>query len=220
MSEPETIYCTKCGTPNQATSSFCTKCGNRLIAPENNFTDAKTDSQGDTNSSTQYTSSRQAAPENHPLDIDSAILSFIGTKTEYYVPKFQELKIQGKKISWNWFAFLWGPFWLIYRKMYEYGVILLVAEFILYAIDFSILTWASSIALGILGNYLYLYRLEQLARQANAMPESSRNYFVAKYSGVNTTAAVVTVVIYAIIMFVVISAEVLSATAELLYWLL
>jgi Protein of unknown function (DUF2628) len=45
----------------------------------------------------------------------------IGQKnTAYYLEKFQRFdqKVSGVQASWNWPAFLFGGFWLLYRKMH------------------------------------------------------------------------------------------------------
>jgi len=41
---------------------------------------------------------------------------------EYYVKAFKRLNETGKN-TWNWAAFLFGPAWMLYRKMYLYGTI-------------------------------------------------------------------------------------------------
>lgn len=41
--------------------------------------------------------------------------AFVQKNHDYYVRYFQR---RGGKLSWNWSAFLLGPLWLIYRKMF------------------------------------------------------------------------------------------------------
>ncbi len=43
-----------------------------------------------------------------------------------YIPKFMMLEKTNGKISINWAAFFFGPFWLFYRKMYKYGAVALL----------------------------------------------------------------------------------------------
>ncbi len=43
-----------------------------------------------------------------------------------YIPKFMMLERTNGKVSINWAAFFFGPFWLFYRKMYKYGAIALL----------------------------------------------------------------------------------------------
>ncbi len=49
----------------------------------------------------------------------------VGTKTEYYIPRFRRVAA-GQNGGWNWAAFFFGAYWLIYRKMYLGGVLLLI----------------------------------------------------------------------------------------------
>lgn len=48
-----------------------------------------------------------------------------------YIPRFIITDKTGRKVSWNWAAFLFGPVWLLYRKMYKYGIIALLLTTIL-----------------------------------------------------------------------------------------
>lgn len=49
----------------------------------------------------------------------------IGSKTHYYIPRFRRIAI-GENGGWNWGAFFFGAYWLIYRKMYLGGFLLLI----------------------------------------------------------------------------------------------
>ncbi len=48
---------------------------------------------------------------------------FVGANTQRYIPKFASFKI-GKKLSWNWAAFLFPCAWFASRKMYAKGIIM------------------------------------------------------------------------------------------------
>ncbi len=49
-----------------------------------------------------------------------------GNNSAYYVPRFQRMDKTGSKISWNWPAFLLTPYWLLFRKNYLAGALVLV----------------------------------------------------------------------------------------------
>lgn len=51
----------------------------------------------------------------------------IGSKTHYYMPRFRRIAI-GDNGGWNWGAFFFGAYWLIYRKMYLGGFLLLALD--------------------------------------------------------------------------------------------
>lgn len=215
----ETIYCTKCGSPNPSTSLFCSKCGNQLRSNQNavptppHFTVSNNGSNGNPyaytsvnydaqnnvyNQQTYYAGNQYTNPS-----IDSDVQSLIGQKSEYYVPKFNELKTQNKKTTWNWCSFLFAPYWFIYRKMYGYGAAVLGGAFLLSLINniaISLMSLAGYIVFGVFGNYIYMQTLEKKAIQLKSMSEPYRSQFITKNSGTNTTATVLTIIGYAILL--------------------
>ncbi len=50
------------------------------------------------------------------------LASLIGPKAFCYIEKFKALA-SGKKISFNWAAFFFAPYWFFYRKLYKAGVL-------------------------------------------------------------------------------------------------
>lgn len=52
----------------------------------------------------------------------SDIASTVRANASRYVAKFKQLENENKKTSWNWSAFFFGSFFLLYRKMYRLGV--------------------------------------------------------------------------------------------------
>lgn len=83
------------------------------------------------------------------------------------------------KKSWNWGAFLGGPFWLAYRKMYLYAVLFTIIDILL--ISFSnvfidpsgkVSGWLQLVLyviVGILSNNLYLHHAEQKITKISTM---------------------------------------------------
>lgn len=55
----------------------------------------------------------------------SDIITVIGANFFKFVTKFKK----NKKIGWNWSAFLFGPYYLYFRKMYGPGTLFLAIEF-------------------------------------------------------------------------------------------
>lgn len=209
------IYCTKCGAPNSSTSSFCSKCGNKLttgFAQERQapvYTQANpinTNPYAYVNQQSNYGANGYGNYQSYQTPgIDSETQQLIGTKTEYYIPKFQELKSQNKKTSWNWAAFLVTPYWMIYRKMYGYGAGVLGAAFLIALIGsgfLSLLAFAGYIVLGIFANNIYMKFLENKANQARTMSEPYKTQFIMKNGGVNTTATILTLIGYALLIII------------------
>ena len=53
---------------------------------------------------------------------------FVGQNTHYFLPKFKDMATKGKKVSWNWAAFLFDCFYLFYRKMWGPAIVTAVLK--------------------------------------------------------------------------------------------
>lgn len=56
----------------------------------------------------------------------SDIVTVVGANFFKFVTKFKK----NKKVGWNWSAFIFGPYYLFFRKMYGPGTLFIVLEFI------------------------------------------------------------------------------------------
>lgn len=206
-------FCTQCGTQNASTSPFCSRCGNRLTAVPERTPQPPVYTQANPANSNPYSYINQQSASYQQSNyqtggynayqscqtpgIDANVQQLVGTKTEYYIPKFQTLKAEGKSASWNWAAFWVTPYWMMYRKMYGYAAAVLAAEIIISLIGstlLSLLAFGGYITFGILGNSIYMKFLEGKSSQAKAMNEPYKSQFIAANGGVNTTAAVLTII--------------------------
>lgn len=132
--------CSSCGTENEAEYKYCKNCGNELMVEE---PEQKSETNTDSNTNTEYTSSKEPnfkrVPNGIILDSISGIPSeevalFIGKKGHDILPKFSKMELSNSKVSWCWPAailgYLFGPlgaaFWFFYRKMYKPALILSV----------------------------------------------------------------------------------------------
>ena len=208
------VFCTQCGAQNANTSSFCSHCGNRLAAVPERTPQLPVYTQANPNNSNPYSyvnqQSNQFQTQNQHQNsgynayqsyqtagVDADVQQLVGTKTEYYIPKFQMMKSQGKSSSWNWAAFWVTPYWMMYRKMYGYAAAVLAADIIISLIGstfLSLLAFGGYITFGILGNSIYMKYLEGKANQAKAMNEPYKSQFIASNGGVNTTATVLAII--------------------------
>lgn len=50
---------------------------------------------------------------------------FIQNSAPRYIRKFMKQKKKGGKLSWNWAAFFFAPYWFFYRKLYKAGAVFL-----------------------------------------------------------------------------------------------
>ena len=208
------VFCTQCGAQNANTSSFCSHCGNRLAAVPERAPQPPVYTQANPNNSNPYSyvnqqsnpyqtqnqyqnSGYNAYQSYQTAGVDADVQQLVGTKTEYYIPKFQMMKSQGKSSSWNWAAFWATPYWMMYRKMYGYAAAVLAADIIISLIGstfLSLLAFGGYITFGILGNSIYMKYLEGKANQAKAMNEPYKSQFIASNGGVNTTATVLAII--------------------------
>jgi len=138
--------------------------------------------------------------------IGDDIIQLIGSNSEYYVNKFQTMKTEIKKTSWNWPAFLCIGYWFIYRKMYAYGAILVFMTFLLTFTDsilISISELVVAICIGVYGNYIYMVNLEDKVQKTANMSQVEKGQYLAKNSDVNLMAALLTVVGMVILRFMI-----------------
>jgi len=116
------------------------------------------------------------------------------------------MKGQNIMISWNWCAFLVGPYWFIYRKMYGYGAAILAGIIVLSLINEVLITLmllSGYIALGVFGNYIYMDHIYKLAEVGRYMTEPYKMKFILKNSGVNSTATTLTIVGHFILSLII-----------------
>lgn len=62
----------------------------------------------------------QEVVAGHPI---RQVLTFIASKPLVYINKFR--KVEAHRLSWNWAAFFFTPYWYFYRKLYKPGIIFL-----------------------------------------------------------------------------------------------
>lgn len=199
------ILCTQCGAQNLPDSAFCGKCGNSLKKTSSIPADIQNNpSNTNSNVYTQQNSNHQTTYQNNTYGqqnhysqtfsaIDEDVIILVGKKQEYYIPKFQEMKTQNTKASWNWPAFLFSMYWCLYRKMYGYafafvGITSLLTFFV--PTIAPLLLFISYIIFGIFANYIYMKKLEKNANKAKTMNEPLRTQFIQKHSGVSVLALI------------------------------
>ena len=53
------------------------------------------------------------------------VAATVRTNTKRFITKFKGFEKQNQKLSWNWGAFVFGPYYLFFRKMYKQGILFL-----------------------------------------------------------------------------------------------
>lgn len=68
-------------------------------------------------------------PSQYPGTIEGEaaadVAAVVRTNTGYFLSRFR----RNKKVGWNWAAFLFGPYYLFFRKMYKEGTAALAIRF-------------------------------------------------------------------------------------------
>ena len=179
------MFCKNCGVKLEENVMFCHNCGVQLNGQQEKTVDAEF---ADTQTAYNF--------------IDDDVVSLIGKDKEaYYIARYAEMKQSGKKTSWNWCAFLFGPAWFIYRKMYLYG-----AAFWLLDVAFAELLGKGDLVLaiagGLFGNYIYMIYQEKLALQAKNLHGPAKEEFLQKNGGTSSTAVFISMGVIFTLSFV------------------
>ncbi|MDE5973269.1 MAG: DUF2628 domain-containing protein [Eubacterium sp.] len=113
--------CRSCGAEIDKSAPFCNHCGERQLNPVYEkfspvFNQEFSDNAG------------KYADSDTSIDGVSAedVAITVKTNTSRFLPKF----VKNKKISWNWAGFIFGPYYLFFRKMYKEGIVALAAGLI------------------------------------------------------------------------------------------
>lgn len=121
QTESSKAICPSCGAEIDKSAPFCNHCGARQSNPQyEKFTpgfnpsfSAGAGSYGQSDSTIDGVSAADVAVT-------------VKSNTARFLPKFAK----NKKISWNWAGFIFGPYYLFFRKMYKEGIIAMAVNLI------------------------------------------------------------------------------------------
>ncbi|MBF0203807.1 MAG: DUF2628 domain-containing protein [Desulfamplus sp.] len=165
-------YCIKCGKEVLEGSSFCKHCGGDLSAIPN----------------IMQTSSMSSGLTNEDF------ITFVGTNFEKYLRKFAKFNVEGIdtfKATWHWPAFFVPFWWLLYRKMYGWAILVFVTSWIPYIYAFN------QIVLAITANYIYYKHAKKKIleiKQQHPEPETQKAV-IAVTGGVKNAVFIVIAII-------------------------
>lgn len=123
----------------------------------------------------------------------------IGSKTEYYLPRFEKMETLNSFTDWNWAAFFFGFWWMLYRKMYVFGAVALVVTELLSMLTIPGLGLLVSLAVGVVGNFLYMKDINNRTDKAMDMQPEEREVFIQKNSGTGWTGVVIAFAVFLIL---------------------
>ena len=180
------MFCTKCGVNLSDDAAFCYNCGTSVVK---NTQETNSEQEYATESNT--VNAEFVGTEASGDFIDDDVEALIGEeKRDFYINRFAEMKQKNKKATWNWCAFLFGPAWMIYRKMYVYGGLYWLMSILVFD-KLGYLDLLVSILAGVFGNWMYMICVEKLAVDAKALQEPHKSEFIKKNGGTSATAVFV-----------------------------
>lgn len=100
------MYCSKCGTPYDASSKFCSVCGAPTTSPAGEFTNTQ-------------------PAQTASTDVDELYRAVIGPKNQAaYLEYFHTAdRLSKAPASWHWPAFFITFNWMLYRKMWGVSLV-------------------------------------------------------------------------------------------------
>ncbi|WP_250673890.1 DUF2628 domain-containing protein [Paraclostridium ghonii] len=204
----ETVFCSKCGHKNSSPGKFCSSCGNSLESIEGSIKDTATNS-NDTITNNETSTNLTDISGDKCLNADwenDDMVNFIQKNTEYYIPKFKEMQEFEKSTSWNWASFFLTSNWLFYRKMYGYGVGLIIANIIFAFIPFLgfLLNIGTCVACGLYGNSLYLKHIQKQLGSVEGLKEDIKHRVLLSKGGTNLALPVILTFLFIILIFILI----------------
>lgn len=114
--------CSNCGREIDKSAPFCSGCGARQTDAEYREYSPVNNLGFNTVQHSQYENDERTIEGKRLSDVELVVRS----NTLRFIPKF----IENKKISWNWGAFIFGSYYLFFRKMYKQGIIFMAVNFI------------------------------------------------------------------------------------------
>jgi Tfp pilus assembly major pilin PilA len=170
--------CEKCGKEVQGGEIFCRHCGARLLSQQA--------------SPSGFASTGKINDEDYAL--------FIGKNSDKYLAKFKKFNLTGEDsfaATWHWPAFFVPFFWLLYRKLYLWALLVFIVGLIPYV------GFAAMVVFGISANYLYYtHAKNKLLEVKTAQPPASdvqRVAAIARRGGVNSLVVIIPVVMIPVI---------------------
>ncbi|ALI99909.1 DUF2628 domain-containing protein [Rufibacter tibetensis] len=144
--------------------------------------------------------------------------AYFGNDAEYYLQKLEQYR-EGRKITFNIAAFFFGIFWMLYRRMYKQGLIIMVAltveSYLLslaiqqYGIsesdarmlnNISTLFWSTLV--GFLGNWLYLKQAQAKVEQA-LEEEDQESEIISRLTAEGNITLIPHIIIAALILLLI-----------------
>ena len=186
--------CKNCGAWVEDDDRFCEHCGNNLSSVDDPVViDVEPEV---VEAEIVMPPKRYDSPAADAREVRERL---IGSKTEYYLPRFEKMETLNSITDWNWAAFFFGFWWMLYRKMYVFGAVALVVTELLSMLTIPGLGLLVSLAVGVVGNFLYMKDINNRTDKAMDMQPEERELYIQKNSGTGWTGVVVAFVVFLVL---------------------
>lgn len=142
------------------------------------------------------------------------VRAIVGPRLDRYATRWRHMYVAkghldgiGTAVSWNWSAFLFGPFWLCYRRLYPHAAVIaaVLATTLMGDLYISpavrVFDGIVFAILGTFGNALYFSHVRGKVREAETQgTEAQVLAFAQSHGGPNPVAAVGAVGLYALLV--------------------
>lgn len=184
------MFCQNCGTEFLSGAYFCPNCGAKIInngareQPHVEATQPHEDMYAENNYTTHKNHEQQservhAEGEPQPMHehdenllmrayLSCSVSSDVLTKpVAHYIKAFEKFNSGVTKANWNWAAFFFGGWNLMYRRSYMWGILIEVASWIIVGATAGI-GLITALVRGAFLDYVHYMRYTQMRSQAQA----------------------------------------------------
>lgn len=162
--------CPSCGHPNSPFAEQCAHCGNPLTARQWQSTPPNA-------ANTAHRGYGEYSPFVSPVDPLGGIAKTemiedlpveevaktVEVNTRYYIPRMWHMSRTGKRVSWNWIAFLLPSSWLLYRRNLLTGTLVTITMAVRQILSFVLMY--RCLGLGNTSTYAEMMQAVQYAMQ-------------------------------------------------------
>ncbi|NNJ31066.1 DUF2628 domain-containing protein [Lacrimispora defluvii] len=134
---------------------------------------------------------------------------FVGENYVYYEKQWRGRMIQQNFSSWNWAAFFFPLYWLVYRKMYFEGFVFGVIS--LFGMIFPGIGLILHILVGIYANSYYRKMELRVLAQTSQLTEWEATQYIKKHGGTNVLGIFIALIIEVILASVFIGIAFISS---------
>lgn len=224
-------------TQNSENSSKSTDSSLNNSSFNNNYANRNTNSKNfDNRNNTSFNNKKNSINVNQNINNNAYISDeefeafFDNKNSNYYLGHLSQYRSNNKFTSWNWPAFLFTFYWLLYRKLYGVAALLFVGNFAITLVFNGLpVSLILRILLGVFANCIYLRSCEQKIKQVKSFcRNSSREDYMKRLNikgGVNLVAPIIFVVLLvlliitiAIVAFFIFSNNTSSTTHSFYYY--